>query len=568
MKNTILIILLLFATASFSQKREIFTIPDSLKNTSFKELQKRYENSFLNKKNKKLYANVYYQKSKLQSDKVIRANGLYYFAISVASDTIAMQCSDSIITLTKNLDDFNYPARGFILKSNFLMKKMDLKSSLTNILEAEKFSLKKGNIEQNLLVNQQIALIKIELGKPKEALPLILKNYDYFKSKSIHSTNYLYTTWILSDIYIRLKKIDLALHYIKILQDPIDSDNQFYKYSIMYEGICYHLKKEFVKSNTLLDKAITMLSSGNDKLNLAISYYYRGENILQNEKDIVKAESYFEKADSTLVQSGSNTADLRNNCVRLIEISKELKNNEKQLYYLNRLIEIDTYLNKNGIILEDNINKNYEQPHLLFEKEKVILKINREKQLYIGIGFLIFVGLGFSLFYLSKTKREKKLYENRVHELVKIYEEQNKIPETMEPISETVVELKENTSKTVDLPKEKAIEILKKLDEFEKNKGYLDANINQIDFARKLETNSTYLSKTINQYKNKNFSQYINDLRIEHTIARLSKDKKFRNYSIKAIAEEVGFSNSESFSKAFFKKTGYQPSYFIKNSEN
>lgn len=84
---------------------------------------------------------------------------------------------------------------------------------------------------------------------------------------------------------------------------------------------------------------------------------------------------------------------------------------------------------------------------------------------------------------------------------------------------------------------------------------------------KKLETNSTYLSKTINQYKNKNFSQYINDLRIEDTITRLREDKKFRNYSIKAIAEEVGFSNSESFSKAFFKKTGYQPSYFIKNGE-
>ncbi|KRB57899.1 AraC family transcriptional regulator [Flavobacterium sp. Root186] len=567
MKNMPLIFLLLFTTALFSQKKETFIIPDSLKNTSFTELEKRYENSFLSKKNKKLYANVYYQKSKLQNDKIIRANGLYFFAIAVASDTIAMQCSDSIIMLTKNVDDFNYPARGYILKSSFLMKNMDLRSSLNNVIEAEKYSLKKGNIEQNLLVNQQIALIKIELGKPKEALPLIIKNYNYFKSKNPHSIDYLYTTWILSDIYIRLKKIDTALFYIKILQNQIHSDDRFYKYSIMYEGICYHFKKQYAKSNTLLDKALIMLGSGNDKLNLAISYYYRGENILQNEKNIIKAQSYFEKADSILVKSGSNTADLQNNCIRLIEISKKLKNNEKQLYYLNRLIEIDSYLNKNGIILEENINNNYERPHLLLEKEKVIAKINTEKQLYIGIGFIIFIGLGFSLFYLSKTKKQNKLYENRVNELVQIYNEENKNLEIQNSVSETIIEPKENTVKTVDLSKEKAVEILKKLDEFEKNKGYLEANINQIDFARKLETNSTYLSKTINQYKNKNFSQYINDLRIEHTITRLSEDKKFRNYSIKAISEEVGFSNSESFSKAFLKKTGYQPSYFIKNSE-
>ena len=34
-----------------------------------------------------------------------------------------------------------------------------------------------------------------------------------------------------------------------------------------------------------------------------------------------------------------------------------------------------------------------------------------------------------------------------------------------------------------------------------------------------------------------------------------------------AIAQEVGFNNSESFSKAFYKKTGIYPSYFIKQLE-
>ncbi|WP_281234883.1 helix-turn-helix domain-containing protein [Flavobacterium gelatinilyticum] len=569
MKNNFLLVLLLCTTVLFSQRKETFIIPDSLKNTSFIELEKRFENSFSNNKTKKLYAKTYYKKSILQNDKIIRANGLYLYAISCADDKTALKCSDSIIALTKNSSDFYYPAKGYILKSSFLMKNMDLKSSLTNILEAEKYSLKKDNIEQNLIVNQQIALIKIELGRPGEALSLIKKNYDYFKSKNTNSIDYLYTTWILSDIYIRLKEIDTALYYIKILQKQIKPDNRFYQYSIMYEGVCCHFKKQYTKSSILLDKAIKMLTSGSDKLNLAISYYYRGENILQHEKNIIEAQNYFEKADSILVKSGSNTADLHNNCVRLIEISKKLKQNDKQLYYLNRLIEIDSYLNQNGIILEDHINKNYERPHLLSEKEKIISKINREKQIYIGIVFFFFIGLGLSLFYLSKTKREKIVYENRVKELVKTYQEQNKNAVITESIvkSESVIELKENTTKTVDLPKEKAIEILKKLEEFEKNKGYLEPNINQIDFARKLETNSTYLSKTINQYKNKNFSKYINDLRIEHTITRLSVDKKFRNYSIKAISEEVGFSNSESFSKAFLKKTGYQPSYFIKNSE-
>lgn len=417
------------------------------------------------------------------------------------------------------------------------------------------------------MVNQQIALIKIELGKSEEALPLIIRNYNHFKSKNIHSIDYVYTTWVLADIYIRLKKIDTALYYIKDLQKQIKSDNRFYKYLIMYEGICYSYKKQFQESTILLDKAIIMLTPTSDKLNLAISYYYRGKNNLENEKDIDKAINDFETADSILVKSGLNTADLRNNCIQLIEIYKKLQNNEKQLYYLNRLLEIDSYISKNDIILGEQINKNYDTPHLLLQKEKVILKINQEKRIYIGIGFIVLIGLGFSLFYLLKTKKEKQLYEKRVNELLDIHNTENKSNEIEKPVSDIVIEPNENAQKTIVLPKEKADEILEKIAEFEKNKGYLEPNINLADFAKRLETNSTYLSKTINQYKNKNFSQYINDLRIEDTITRLREDKKFRNYSIKAIAEEVGFSNSESFSKAFFKKTGYQPSYFIKNGE-
>lgn len=570
MKNTILYFLLLAASGLYAHKGDFSSVPDSLKGISFRELEERYENSFANNHNKRIYAFAYYKRAQHQSDKIIQANGLYFYAISIADDAVALRCADSIIALTKNADDFNYPARGYILKSSFLMKKMDLKSSLSNILKAEKYCLEQGNLEQTLLVTQQIALIKIELGKPREALPLILKNYNYFKSKKPQSIDYLYTTWILSDIYIRLKKIDTALYYIKELQQHSNLNNRFYPYSLMYEGICYHFKNQYSRSNKLLDKAIETLLLGSDKLNLAISYYYKGENALQSEKNIIKAQTYFQKADSLLVESGSNTADLKKNCIRLIEISKKLNDSEKQLFYLNRLIEIDTYLNKNDIILAENITKNYETAHLLSEKEKVISTIHKEKQLYIGIGLMIiFAGLAFFFYYLTKAKKEKNLYAQRLNELIADSHKKNENSQMVavqETQPETSSQEKENTVKVLEVPKEKAAEILKKLSEFEKCKGYLEPSINQIDFAKKLGTNSSYLSKTINQHKNKNFSQYLNDLRIEHTISRLSEDKKFRNYSIKAIAEEVGFSSSEAFSKAFFKKTGHQPSYFIKNS--
>jgi len=52
-----------------------------------------------------------------------------------------------------------------------------------------------------------------------------------------------------------------------------------------------------------------------------------------------------------------------------------------------------------------------------------------------------------------------------------------------------------------------------------------------------------------------------------YTIETLKTNPTFRKYSVKAIAEEVGFGNTDSFTNAFKKKTGITPFYFIKELE-
>lgn len=91
-----------------------------------------------------------------------------------------------------------------------------------------------------------------------------------------------------------------------------------------------------------------------------------------------------------------------------------------------------------------------------------------------------------------------------------------------------------------------------------------NTSINLNSLAKNMGTNSNYLSKIINFHKGDNFSTYLSDLRIEYTIEALQKQSKLREYTIKTIAHEVGFGNTESFTKAFYKKTGLYPSYFIK----
>ena len=109
--------------------------------------------------------------------------------------------------------------------------------------------------------------------------------------------------------------------------------------------------------------------------------------------------------------------------------------------------------------------------------------------------------------------------------------------------------------------------ILTSLENFEKDKEFLNSKISIAGLAKSIGTNPNYLSKTVNHFKKMSFSQYINTLRIAHAIDSLKSDPMYRKYTLKAIAAEFGFNNTESFSKAFYKETGIKPSFFMKSLE-
>lgn len=107
-------------------------------------------------------------------------------------------------------------------------------------------------------------------------------------------------------------------------------------------------------------------------------------------------------------------------------------------------------------------------------------------------------------------------------------------------------------------------EIIDRLEKLEDQEYFLKSNCNLTSIAKKTKTNVTYLSQIINNYKGKNFTDYINDLRIEYVLKRLKNDKKFRSFSIKGIATELGYKSDDSFVKHFKNKTELNPSYYIK----
>jgi len=170
------------------------------------------------------------------------------------------------------------------------------------------------------------------------------------------------------------------------------------------------------------------------------------------------------------------------------------------------------------------------------------------------------VGIVFGvtiLFYYQFQKR--KLYAKRFNELM---EEESRRSEKM--VTESIIDAKAGEIKKLKIAEEIKADILAKIEKFEENKEFLEPNITTNSLATQFKTNSKYVSRIVNIYKEKNFTNYINDLRVEYLIEELKTNKKFRNYTIKAISGEIGFNTTEAFSKYFHKKTGLYPSYFIK----
>ena len=110
-------------------------------------------------------------------------------------------------------------------------------------------------------------------------------------------------------------------------------------------------------------------------------------------------------------------------------------------------------------------------------------------------------------------------------------------------------------------------ELLKKLDQFERDEKFLSQSISLQKLAVTFKTNTKYLSNIINHEKEKSFPHYINDLRVDFALKEITENLKFRKYTIKAIAGDCGFNSAESFSKAFKKKHKVAASYFIKELE-
>lgn len=96
-------------------------------------------------------------------------------------------------------------------------------------------------------------------------------------------------------------------------------------------------------------------------------------------------------------------------------------------------------------------------------------------------------------------------------------------------------------------------------------KRYLDSNLTLEDLSTELKMSVSALSLSINKNSNSNFSDFINNLRVEKA-KKLINNPDYNHYTIVSIGLECGFNSKSAFYAAFKKVTQITPSEYKANN--
>jgi len=542
-------------------------ITDSLQQKTYDELLDLY-NTERKAKISYTYAHAYLIKSKKEKDTSKLLTGYHLKALLYRKEK-RIQYYDSINYLTKFKKDKIYPStiyssQVYSSQGDDFYEKRDFKTALDYYFKAKKSAEENDSPNLIFISNCGIGMVLDRTNDSIGALKIHKENYQYAvkaTKKGLHNVFYLSSLYALANAYNNVKVLDSAAYYNRIgLEESVNSDDKGQQYLfLLNDGTTQYYLKNYGAAIKSLTKVGKYFKDDNDAPNFAESLYYLGRSQYSiNEKE--KAIANLKRIDSIFSKKNDLLPRLRGTYPLLIDYYKEKQDLNKQLYYLNQLIKLDSIITSNEIYLGKAMLEKHDIPKIIAEKEAVIIALesdNTNKHIII-IATISVLLLILGLLYNQYLKKKK--YKTRYEAILeKNYKSKEGIP--------VKTNHEQELKKEINIPEGIVQGILKSLNKFETRKGYLAPNITIQELAKVFKTNASYLSKVVNHYKKQNFTTYINYLRIDYVINELLENKMYRKFTIKALATEVGFKSAESFSKAFYKKTGIKPSYFIAELE-
>lgn len=490
-----------------------------------------------------------------------------YFTISAWEDkydnyAAAIATVDSGLQIAERLANKKLLYLGYTKKGNYQFEKGENDLALINYTKAYEISKETGNIKRQLIASTNVGLIKIQTNDNLGVIDLCHENLAAIESSKDKNFEPIKLEIYLALVkaYINLEQYTEATLYSDIglalstEMNRLDSQAKFNAFL----GELSSNQGNTEKGHLLFDKAYELIEKAGGDLvfEIFLKLYVGKTYFLENKYDQAIAE--LRKGEDLIEKHNVDFLSIQELYIYLAKSYLAIENIKESIKYFNKANDIDAKNDKKRAIIHSKITK-ITLGKLKVEIENIQAKSKQSKLFYgTGITVLVLIIIGLIVFYKKQQQQNKKRFSALMQQLEK--QRQQKLQhekEATQPETQTeVVEIDE-----------KDVEILEKLTEFEQKELFLSNESTLVEVAKKIQTNTTYLSKVINTHKEKSFTSYITDLRVDYAIERLSHDRKFRSFTIGAIAQEIGFKRSESFSKAFKVKTGLYPSYFIKQLE-
>lgn len=497
-----------------------------------------------------LYCRAYLYKARMERNPKEIVNA--YKNILYKSDSnLRLIYADSMIAAAKESKDNALTGSAYLTKGLVFYNSNNHPAALNNYLTANKLLSVTKDFYLIYKVKFNIAQIKYRLGFYDESVSLLRECIGYYSGSG--GKPYLSSLHSLGLCYNRQKKYSQssAINNLGIKEATLTKDDDMIPYFEHSEGVNQYFKGNYSLSITQLGRSIPKIISNGDRAHLAVAHFYLGKDYLAVHQ-IPKALLYFKEVDKAFGDGIYIRPDLLECYVILVDYYRNAKDQTNELYYTTRLLNANLSIASADKYLSRTVFKKYDARKMQLDNIKAKTIAEKSNSMLFIFLAAILVLVAFVLILIYKLNRQKRIKKQRFD---KIYKQQD-VPVPDIPVVS-------NEKQELGFNPEIVNSLLRYLEKFEDSKAYLAKGITLSTLAAEFQSNKTYVSKVINHYKGKKTYDYVSDLKIEHVIFLLKTEKKFRNYTNKALAEEAGFSTTQHFTTAFKKYTnGLSPTYF------
>lgn len=442
--------------------------------------------------------------------------------------------------------------------ANTYIKQEDFSEAYNNLVTAQKYSEQHGDFKQEIKIKSNLSIVKGSLGMRTKAIEELKSNISLIDKNNSANDGYLKdwrnrNSFNLGTFYIdeyqasnQKAYLDSATLVFEAMQLLQLSDHYLAQVNAKL-GIINNELGHFDKAAHHYKTAISLYGKSNNQKEIDGIVYNLAYNLYQQKK-YTEAKPIFASVISNKKDTVADYGYLFSH--KYLGNIYTLEKNDSALYYLDKFLILYTRETENEKL---KLAKSYSEIEKKDLNEEIVGLKNKNKtndQLKYWYGLVILLLLAAIAFFIHlfyKTRRETELKLNALMAKLAAANATDKPKEfTQQKITG------ENEKKIID-------GVLK----LEKEGYYLRKDFNLHNAAKKIGSNTTYLTAVIKAYKKMSFNDYTNELRINYILKELMENEKLQNYTIQSLAEVAGYKNGASFSKIFKQKTGVTPFQFI-----